>query len=135
MSDAARTVFVGGISEDLNRIYDILIDTREQLQNMIRPGVRAEDIHKEACRLVARTGHPQPWRIGHGIGLGPVHEQPLLQHGSRVVLQPGIVFTIDPGIHYPHPDRDLPIAIEDDILVTENGCEVLTSYPDPVITD
>jgi Xaa-Pro dipeptidase len=134
-SDAARTVFVGGITDDLNRIYDILIDSREQLFNMIRPGVRVEDIHREACRLVARTGHIQPWRIGHGIGLGPGHEQPLLQYGSRVVLQPGMVHVIDPGIHYPHPERDLPIANEDVVLVTEDGYELLTPYPTKLITD
>lgn len=135
MSDAARTIFVGGISDDLNQVYDILLDTREQLYAMLRPGVRVEDIHREACRLVARTGYPQPWRIGHGIGLAPVHEQPLLQYGSKVVLQPGMVFTIDAGVHFPHPDRDLPIAIEDTILVTEDGYEVLSSYPSKIITD
>lgn len=133
-SDASRTVFVGGITDDLNRIYDIILEAREQLHAMVRPGVRAEDIHRRACELVARTGYPQPWRIGHGIGLGPTHEQPLLQYGSRVVLEPGMVFVIDPGIHYPHPERDLPIAIEDVLLVTEHGYELLTPYEPKVIT-
>jgi Xaa-Pro dipeptidase len=134
-SDAARTIFVGSISPDLDRVYDLILDAREQLHRMIRPGVRAEDIHKAACRLVARTGYPQPWRIGHGIGLAPLHEQPLLQYGSRVVLQPGMVFTIDPGLHYPHPERDLPITIEDTLLVTEDGYEVLTPYLTKIITN
>jgi Xaa-Pro dipeptidase len=134
-SDTSRTVFVGGITDDLNRIYDILMDSREQLFNMIRPGVRAEDVHEEACRLVALTGYDLQWRIGHGIGLGPGHEQPLLQYGSRAVLQPGMVFTIDPGIHYPHPERDLPIANEDVVLVTEDGYELLTPYPTKLLTD
>ena len=134
VGDAARTVFVGSVSEELNNIYDILIDTRGQLLEMVKPGTRAEDLHTKACDLVARTGYPQTWRIGHGIGLSPVHEQPLLQSGSRVILQPGMVFTIDPGIHYPDPKRDLPIAIEDVLVVTEDGYDLLTTYTTKVIT-
>jgi len=134
-SDAARTVYVGSITDDLKRINDIILDSRKQLLEMIRPGIRVEDIHDAACRLVERTGYSQPWRIGHGIGLGPSHEMPLLQYGSRVVTEPGMIFVIDPGIHYPDPDRDLPIAIEDVVLVTEDGYELLTPYQPEVITD
>ena len=53
---------------------------------------------------------------------------------QRLILQPGMVFTIDPGIHYPDPKRDLPIAIEDVLVVTEDGYDLLTTYTTKVIT-
>lgn len=127
-SDTSRTIFVGGADPALRRLYDHLLRAREEAIEAIRPGVPVRELHRIAAGEVARSGYVQPWRIGHGIGLSPNHEPPYLQEGNEQVVEPGMVFVLDPGVHVEHEEFDLPIAIEDVFHVTEDGVEWLTEF-------
>jgi Xaa-Pro aminopeptidase len=91
---------------------------------MVKPGARISEVDA-ATRQVIREyglpvyGHP----TGHGLGL-EVHEGPVISSGNKSRLQKGMVFTIEPGVYIP---GKLGVRIEDDILVTDRGCRVLSS--------
>jgi Xaa-Pro aminopeptidase len=93
----------------------------------VRPGAVAKDVDAEARAVIAQAGFGDFFGhgLGHGIGL-EVHEAPSLRPTSEVVLQPGNVVTIEPGIYLPGWGG---VRIEDDVLVTPDGCEVLTHAP------
>jgi Xaa-Pro dipeptidase len=67
------------------------------------------------------------------VGLGPGHEAPLVEEGNSTPLERGMVFTVDPGCFLEGGHKDLPIHIEDDVLVTETGAETLTTYTKELI--
>lgn len=127
-SDCARTIFVGSLDDRLRRIYEILLDARSAVLDKVRPGALCSDLHRTAAEEVRRTGYEQVWRIGHGIGLSPNHESPLLQAGNDLLLEPGMVFVIDPGVHIEGYGIDMPVAIEDVFLVVEGGYEWMTDF-------
>jgi Xaa-Pro dipeptidase len=80
---------------------------------------------------MAEAGFDQVWKVGHGVGLSESHEPPILQLGNADLIEPGMVFTIDPGAFIA---RGTPIHIEDTVEVTETGCESLNRFPrDPLI--
>jgi Xaa-Pro aminopeptidase len=93
----------------------------------VRAGVKAGEVDAAARRVIADAGHGERFThsTGHGFGL-QIHEAPLLRPGSELVLQAGTVITIEPGIYFPGWGG---IRIEDDILVTPDGAELLTSLP------
>ena len=73
--------------------------------------------------------HPFPRRPGHGLGLES-HAEPYIRQGNPLILQPGMTFTIEPGIYLPQRNG---VRIEDDVVITSNGLESLTDYPREVI--
>ena len=93
---------------------------------VVRPGVPAEDVHRACAEVMADAGYEQVWKVGHGVGLAPIHEPPLLQVGYADPLEEGMVFTIDPGAFIA---RNVPIHIEDTVVVTADGVESLTRFP------
>jgi Xaa-Pro aminopeptidase len=127
-SDTARMVFIGQPDPEIERMYRITAEAFEATLEMIKPGIPAEEVHRTCAGYMARHGYTQVWKVGHGVGLGPVHEAPLLEEGNQTVLQPGMVFAVDPGCFIRGGYKDLPVHIEDDILVTEIGAESLTVY-------
>ena len=127
-SDTARMVFVGQPSGEVERMYRITLEAYEATLEKIRPGVCVADIHHVCAGYMAKHGYEQVWKVGHGVGLGPVHEAPLLEAGSELVLEPGMVFTVDPGCFMTGGYKDLPIHIEDNILVTSDGAVSISSY-------
>ena len=92
----------------------------------VRPGVKISDIDAVARKILSRSKWPvYEHGTGHGLGL-KVHEQPALSRQSKTVLEEGMVITIEPGLYIP---GRFGIRIEDDVLITRDGHEVLTSVP------
>lgn len=133
-TDCARNVFVGEPAEEDKRAYEVCSDCLRATMDMVEPGVTAHEVHSFAEDYMSNEGYDQPWKIGHGIGLMGGHEAPLVEEGDETVLEPGMVFVIDPGIFVDGRDQDTPIHIEDPVLVTEDGCENLIDYTHDVIS-
>lgn len=127
-ADTARMVFVGQPSPAIERMYRVTVEAFERTMEVIRPGVPCEDVHRVCAEYMARHGYQQVWKVGHGVGLTSGHEAPLLEDGNRLLLQPGMIFTIDPGCFLQGGHKDLPIHVEDNVLVTPTGAESLTPY-------
>jgi|GEM_PF-1696562 len=127
-SDTARMVFIGQPSPEIERMYRVTLEAYEATMEVIKPGIPAEEVHRTCAGHIAKHGYEQVWKVGHGVGLGPVHEAPLVEAGNTTLLEPGMIFTVDPGCFIKDGYKDLPIHIEDDILVTEDGAESITPY-------
>lgn len=110
--------------DQLQKVYTAVRTAQEQAFRAIRPGAKAADVDAAARSAIAEAGFGALFvhGLGHGIGL-QVHEGPGIRASSTDVLQAGMVFTIEPGIYLP---GQFGVRIEDDVRVTEDGCEVLT---------
>lgn len=128
VADITRTVSVGPVAdEELRRAYRVLEAAQQTAREGIRPGRTAGEIDALARDVIDQEGFGPYFthRTGHGLGLDD-HEEPYIMRGSSVRLQPGMTFTVEPGIYLPGKGG---IRIEDDMAVTEQGAESLTSYP------
>jgi Xaa-Pro aminopeptidase len=124
--DTARNIFVGAPNADVVRLYEAVQEAYLAAEAVVTPGVTAEAVHAACDEIMRGRGYTQPWKVGHGVGLAPNHEAPLLQRGDTTRLEPNMVFTIDPGTFL---RRDEPIHVEETVVVTETGCERLCTYP------
>jgi Xaa-Pro aminopeptidase len=120
-------IVTGNVGEDFRKVYGVVLDAQERAIAAIRPGVTAKAVDTEARSAIERGGFGGRFGhgLGHGIGLA-IHESPSLRPDSEDILRPGMVLTVEPGIYLP---RWGGIRIEDDVLVTAEGCEVLTNLP------
>jgi len=130
-SDLTRTVSVGAPTVDALRLHAAVRDAQRAAIEAVKPGVPATTVDAAARRLLESRGLGEAFGHGTGHGLGlDVHEEPRVgpprSHSASVQLEPGMVFTIEPGAYLPGMGG---VRIEDDVLVTGNGCEVLTSVP------
>lgn len=130
-SDITRTIGVGEISDRLKAIYDVVYEANEAGRSSARPGVTAESVDRATRRVVTKAGYGAYFthRTGHGLGL-EVHEPPYIVEGNETLLEPGMVFTIEPGIYIPGLGG---VRIEDNVFVTSSGCESLTTLPRELI--
>lgn len=126
-SDITRTFAVGELSEELVRIYETVLAANEAAIAAIRPGVTFASIDRAAREVIEAAGYGPYFihRLGHGLGID-VHEFPSVHGENEFLLAEGHVFTVEPGIYVPGVGG---VRIEDDVLVTATGVEVLTSYP------
>ncbi len=108
-------------------VYEVVLNAQRAALAMARPGVQVQAVDAAARSVIADAGYGDYFThsIGHGLGM-QVHEAPLMKPGSKLELQAGMVVTIEPGIYLPD---EFGIRIEDDILITPDGAEVLTSVP------
>ncbi len=126
-SDLTRVLVTGKISPKLERLYRVVLEAQQQGIAAVRPGALGHDVDAVARSVIEEAGFGRYFGhgLGHGLGL-EIHEAPRLAAKSQVVLQPGMVVTVEPGIYLPGWGG---IRIEDDVLVTRTGHEVLTSVP------
>jgi Xaa-Pro aminopeptidase len=125
MSDLTRVLVTGKIPPKLERIYRVVLSAQEQAIAAIRPGMTCHEVDQVARGVITKAGFGKNFGhgLGHGIGL-EIHEAPRLAAGQQRKLEPGMVVTVEPGIYLPGWGG---VRIEDDILVTKTGCQVLTT--------
>jgi len=126
-SDMTRTVFLGRSPARIRRMYRAVLEAQEAAKRAIRPGVTAGAVDAAARRVLKGFGFAQYFThsTGHGLGL-EVHEMPRLGKGEQTELQEGMVVTVEPGVYMEGLGG---IRIEDDVVVTSNGAEDLTTAP------
>jgi Xaa-Pro aminopeptidase len=129
--DLTRTVAVGPPAPDATRIYEAVRDAQAAAIAAVRPGIPASDVDAAARAVLEGRGLGAAFGHGTGHGLGlEVHEDPRVGRPRpelpAAVLQPGMVFTVEPGAYIPGFGG---VRIEDDVVVTGRGCEVLTAVP------
>jgi Xaa-Pro aminopeptidase len=126
-SDLTRTLAVRKISPKLEEVYAVVAKAQEKALGAVRAGVKAKDVDAVARSVITEAGYGDCFGHGLGHGLGrQVHEAPAVRPNSEDVLQPGMVITIEPGVYLPGWGG---VRIEDDVLVTADGGEVLTHVP------
>ena len=127
MSDLTRVLATARISPKLRKLYGVVLKAQLAGIAAVRPGVTCEQVDAAARSVIEHAGYGKQFGhgLGHGLGL-EIHEAPRLAQGQKVVLQPGMIVTVEPGIYFPDWGG---IRIEDDVLVTRTGHEVLTSVP------
>ncbi|SHJ54818.1 M24 family metallopeptidase [Paramaledivibacter caminithermalis] len=130
-SDMSRTVFVGDISKEEKKIYDIVYRANEAAEKYVKEGVAAESVDKVARNIIKEEGHGEHFlnRVGHGIGYS-VHEAPYIKGGNERKLQKGMAFSIEPGIYIP---GKFGMRIEDIVVISEKGVEILNKAPKEII--
>lgn len=126
-SDITRTVAFGDINDKQQEIYDTVLKAQLAAIDASKSGVTCSEVDLTARKIISDAGYGEyfPHRLGHGLGIG-VHEYPSLTETNSLKLEPGMVYTIEPGIYVPNVAG---VRIEDDVLVTENGVEILTKFP------
>lgn len=132
VSDMTRTVVVGKPSEKQKEIYNIVLQAQLNGCNNIKAGMTGVEGDALTRDIIKKHGYGDNFGhgTGHGIGLD-VHEDPRLSPHCNTVLLPGMVVTVEPGIYIPDFGG---VRIEDDVLITETGREILTKSPKELIS-
>lgn len=125
-SDLTRTVFYKSVSEKSKEVYNTVLTANKKAIDMVKPGVRFCDIDAAARDFITSKGYGKFFthRTGHSIGI-EVHDFGDVSSANTLPVQPGMIFSIEPGIYLP---GEVGVRIEDLVLVTEDGCEVLNKY-------
>lgn len=126
-SDITRTFAVGDIAPELTAIYETVLEANSRAIAAARPGTPISRLDQTARQYIEEQGYGPYFmhRLGHGLGLD-VHEYPSIHGQNEDLLKEGMVMTIEPGIYLPGAGG---VRIEDDIVITANGVQVLTTYP------
>lgn len=124
-SDETCTVIIGKPTKKQKRVYQTVKDAHDKAISVVRPGIKARKIDSAARGLIEKAGLGRYFRhgTGHGVGLA-VHEEPRIAPGQEVVIEEGMVFTIEPGVYVPGWGG---VRLEDMVRVTSQGCELLSS--------
>ena len=125
-SDLTRTFFMESVSDEFENVYRTVLEAQKAAVASVAPGKTCGQIDSVARDIINAAGFGENFNhsLGHGVGL-QVHELPALSRGGELVLEPGCVVTVEPGIYLPKKGG---VRIEDMVLVTETGCEVLTHF-------
>jgi Xaa-Pro aminopeptidase len=126
-SDLTRVLVTGKVTSKFEKVYRAVLAAQERGISAIRPGVKTRDVDAEARSVIVEAGFGRFFDhgLGHGLGMD-IHEAPRLRQESEVTLEPGMIVTVEPGIYLPGWGG---VRIEDDVLVTPDGHEVLTHVP------
>lgn len=131
ISDLTRTFAIGPVDEEYRRIAQIVLEANAAGRLAGRPGIPAEAVDQAARAVIEKAGYGAAFfhRTGHGIGMEG-HEPPYMRAGNTQLLQPGMAYTVEPGIYLVGRNG---VRIEDDMLVTEAGAETLSDLPRELI--
>jgi Xaa-Pro aminopeptidase len=123
-SDCTRTVAIGEPGEEARRIYELVLQAQLTGIGAVKAGKHGRDVDGLARQVIQAAGHGEDYGhgLGHGVGI-EVHEAPRLSQRSEDELQAGNVVTVEPGVYLP---GRFGVRIEDLVVVTDDGCEVLT---------
>ncbi|MBV9465671.1 MAG: M24 family metallopeptidase, partial [Solirubrobacterales bacterium] len=126
-SDCTRTIATNGLGDQGREVYELVRAAQLAGLEAVAAGRSAREVDGVAREVIENGGYGE--RFGHGLGHGvglEVHERPRLSQRSRDALEAGNVVTVEPGVYLP---GELGVRIEDLVVVTEQGCEILTSSP------
>lgn len=126
-ADITRTFFVKEVSDYDRAFYETVLAANAKGREVSRAGMTASDVDDAVLKVLEQSQFSAFCRhkTGHGLGID-VHEAPQIMRGNAQLLEPGMVFTIEPGLYR---DGEAGVRIEDDVVVTETGIECLTSFP------
>lgn len=127
IADITRTFAIGSVDDRLRTIYEVVRQANAAGRAAARPGISAQEIDRAARKVIEDAGYGEQFfhRTGHGLGL-ETHEPPYIVEGNAQLLEPGMVFTVEPGIYVAGLGG---VRIEDDVVITEHGAESLTTFP------
>lgn len=125
-ADITRTFFIGHCPQDARAQYETVLAANRAGREAARPGISAHDLDDIVLSVLERSPFAGFVRTktGHGLGLD-IHEDPYIMRGNRQTLEPGMVFTIEPGLYDP---EGFGVRIEDDVVITADGVECLTQF-------
>jgi Xaa-Pro aminopeptidase len=123
--DTCNVYVAGSPSPELRRLYGVVREALEAAIGAVRPGATAADVDRAARSALERFGYGDyPHHTGHGIGVA-YHEEPRIVAYNTMPLEPGMVIALEPGVYLPGVGG---VRLEDSVLVTAGGCEVLTRH-------
>jgi Xaa-Pro dipeptidase len=127
LSDLTRTYAIEDVDPELENISSIVAQANAAAREFAAPGVTAGEVDRAARRVIESAGYGDYFihRTGHGLGLES-HEEPYISAGNSMELEPGMTFTIEPGIYLPGRGG---VRIEDDVVITNEGSESLSDLP------
>jgi Xaa-Pro dipeptidase len=132
ISDLTRTFAIGAVEPEFQRIYEYVRLANEAGRAAGRPGTTAGAVDHATREVIVDGGYGAQFfhRTGHGIGM-EAHEPPYMYGENELVLTPGMAFTVEPGIYLTGRGG---VRIEDNVVITENGAETLSTFPRELIT-
>jgi len=126
-SDLTRTYAIGEVDAELRKIYELVKEANAAGRAAAAPGKTGQDVDRAARTVINAAGYGQYFthRTGHGLGLEG-HEEPDMKEGQTMPLEPGNLFTVEPGIYLPGKGG---VRIEDNVAITTDGAETLSTLP------
>jgi len=124
-SDSCATYYASEPDERQKAMHRVAAGALEFASSLVKPGAAASEIDRSVRKFIADAGYPvYPHHTGHGVGVSP-HEEPRIVPYNTTVLEPGMVVMLEPGIYFP---KEAAVRLEDALLVTAGGAEVLTRH-------
>ncbi len=131
ISDITRTFAIGEIDAEYRKIHEIVQAANAAGRAAAKPGLPAKVVDIAARKVIEEAGYGQYFthRTGHGIGM-EAHEAPYMRDDNERILEVGMAFTVEPGIYLPNRNG---VRVEDDMVITENGAESLSTLPREIV--